>query len=91
MSESTAEQVKEIPEKMQAVICHGPENYQLEEVPVPTPGRGEALVKVEATVFVPVTLSAITVRRSFGATRIVRRGRRLRSFLAMSLSESCSA
>jgi threonine dehydrogenase-like Zn-dependent dehydrogenase len=33
---------------MQAVICHGPGNYQLEEVPVPTPGPGEALVRVEA-------------------------------------------
>lgn len=33
---------------MQAVICHGPGDYQLEEVPVPTPGPGEALVKVEA-------------------------------------------
>ena len=37
-----------IPEKMQAVICHGPENYQLEQVVVPTPGPGEALVRVEA-------------------------------------------
>ena len=34
---------------MQAVICHGPENYQLEEVAVPRPGPGEALIKVEAT------------------------------------------
>jgi threonine dehydrogenase-like Zn-dependent dehydrogenase len=33
---------------MRAVISHGPGNYQLEEVPVPTPGPGEALVKVEA-------------------------------------------
>ena len=32
MSESPADQGKsEIPETMQAVICHGPENYQLEE------------------------------------------------------------
>jgi threonine dehydrogenase-like Zn-dependent dehydrogenase len=37
-----------IPEKMKAVICHGPENYALEEVVVPLPGPGEALVKVEA-------------------------------------------
>ena len=34
---------------MQAVICHGPENYQLEEVAVPRPGPAEALIKVEAT------------------------------------------
>ena len=38
----------EIPEKMQAVVCHGPEDYRLEEVSVPTPGPGEALVAVEA-------------------------------------------
>ena len=37
-----------IPDTMQAVICHGPENYALEEVAVPRPGPGEALVKVEA-------------------------------------------
>jgi threonine dehydrogenase-like Zn-dependent dehydrogenase len=33
---------------MKAVVCHGPLNYALEEVPVPVPGQGEALVKVEA-------------------------------------------
>lgn len=37
-----------IPEKMQAVVCHGPEDYRLEEVAVPVPGPGEALVSVEA-------------------------------------------
>lgn len=37
-----------IPAKMQAVICHGPEDYRLEEVSVPRPGPGEALVRVEA-------------------------------------------
>jgi threonine dehydrogenase-like Zn-dependent dehydrogenase len=37
-----------IPETMNAVICHGPENYQLETVPVPRPGPGEVLVKVAA-------------------------------------------
>ena len=31
------------------LFVHGPENYQMEEVPVPTPGQGEALIKVEAT------------------------------------------
>ena len=49
MSEPSADQVNQIPETMQAVVCHGPENYQLEEVPVPKPGPGEALVQVEAT------------------------------------------
>src|SRR4051794_41932234 len=38
----------EVPTTMQAVVCHGPEDYRLEEVAVPTPGPGEALVKVEA-------------------------------------------
>ena len=44
----TAPATEQIPETMKAVICHGPENYQLEEVAVPRPGPGEALVKVEA-------------------------------------------
>jgi threonine dehydrogenase-like Zn-dependent dehydrogenase len=33
---------------MQAVVCHGPRDYRLEDVDVPQPGPGEALVKVEA-------------------------------------------
>ena len=37
-----------VPATMQAVVCHGPEDYRLEEVPVPTRGPGEVLVKVEA-------------------------------------------
>lgn len=37
-----------LPETMQAVICHAPKDYRLEEVAVPTPGPGEALVRVEA-------------------------------------------
>lgn len=37
-----------MPDTMQAVICHGPLDYRLEEIPVPVPGPGEALVKVEA-------------------------------------------
>jgi erythritol/L-threitol dehydrogenase len=35
-------------ESMQAVVCHGPNDYTLEEVPVPEPGPGSALIKVEA-------------------------------------------
>ena len=33
---------------MQAVVNHGPEDYRLEELPVPSPGAGEALVRVQA-------------------------------------------
>nr|WP_115787723.1 alcohol dehydrogenase catalytic domain-containing protein [Arthrobacter silvisoli] len=33
---------------MAAVVCHGPENYTLEDVPVPSPGPGEMLIRVEA-------------------------------------------
>ena len=33
---------------MQAVVIHGREDYRLERVPVPVPGPGEALVRVEA-------------------------------------------
>ena len=46
LSEPT--QREALPETMQAVVCHGPEDYRLEEVPVPKPGKGEALVRVEA-------------------------------------------
>jgi threonine dehydrogenase-like Zn-dependent dehydrogenase len=35
-------------ETMKAVICHGPEDYRIEEVPIPKPGPGEVLVKVGA-------------------------------------------
>lgn len=38
----------QLPATMKAVICHGPKDYRLEEVPVPTRGPGEALIRVEA-------------------------------------------
>jgi threonine dehydrogenase-like Zn-dependent dehydrogenase len=31
-----------------AVVCHGPQDYRLEEITIPEIGRGEALVRVEA-------------------------------------------
>ncbi|GAA0806090.1 erythritol/L-threitol dehydrogenase [Spirilliplanes yamanashiensis] len=37
-----------MPETMQAVVCHGPRDYRLEEIPKPVAGPGEALVRVEA-------------------------------------------
>jgi threonine dehydrogenase-like Zn-dependent dehydrogenase len=49
---------------MAAVICHGPEKYALEEVAVPRPGPGEALVKVEA-----VGICASDLKCYHGATK----------------------
>ena len=37
-----------IPNKMAAIICHGPEDYRLEERPVPQPGPGEVVIRVNA-------------------------------------------
>lgn len=39
----------EIPKTMQAVVMHAPEDYRLEERPVPVPATGELLLKIEAT------------------------------------------
>ena len=36
----------DLPATMQAVVCHGPADYRLEEVPVPEAGPGEVLVRV---------------------------------------------
>jgi threonine dehydrogenase-like Zn-dependent dehydrogenase len=33
---------------MQAVVCHGPEDYRLEEMPVPTPGPEEIVIRVRS-------------------------------------------
>ena len=38
----------QLPATMQAVVCHAPEDYRLEEMPVPTPGPGEVVVRVAA-------------------------------------------
>ena len=38
----------DVPQTMQAVVVHAPEDYRLEEIPVPAPGPGEALIRVEA-------------------------------------------
>lgn len=37
-----------VPATMKAIVCHGPEDYRLEEVPTPRPGPGEILARVEA-------------------------------------------
>ena len=36
------------PRSMRAVRCVGPEDYRLQEIPVPSPGPGEVLVRVDA-------------------------------------------
>lgn len=40
--------VEPLPRTMQAVVCHGPEDYRLEERPVPEPGPGEVVVRVKS-------------------------------------------
>ena len=37
----------ELPKTMPAIVCHAPEDYRLEELPVPGVGPGEVLVRVE--------------------------------------------
>jgi erythritol/L-threitol dehydrogenase len=37
---------RNVPGTMRAVVCHGPRDYRLEEVPVPAVGPGEVLVRV---------------------------------------------
>ncbi|MCA1596799.1 MAG: alcohol dehydrogenase catalytic domain-containing protein [Chloroflexi bacterium] len=38
-----------IPRSMRAVVCHGPRDYRLEELPVPEVGPGEVLIRVGAS------------------------------------------
>lgn len=38
----------ELPKTMQAVVCRGPEDYRLEEYPVPLPGPGEVVARVRS-------------------------------------------
>ena len=42
------EAIEPLPKRMQAVVCHGPEDYRLEETEVPTPAPGEVVVKVHS-------------------------------------------
>lgn len=46
---STSSVVMEpLPDVMQAIRCVGPEDYRLEEAPVPRPGPGEVVIRVDA-------------------------------------------
>lgn len=44
-----AQTIEQLPKTMPAVMCHGPEDYRLEERPVPKPGPGEVLIRVRST------------------------------------------
>ncbi|MGI9435969.1 MAG: zinc-binding dehydrogenase [Geminicoccaceae bacterium] len=44
-----ADVATELPRTMRAVMCHGPEDYRFEERPVPKPGPGEVLIRVQST------------------------------------------
>ena len=37
-----------LPETMPAIVCHGPEDYRLEEWDVPRPAGGEIVIKVQS-------------------------------------------
>lgn len=53
-----------MPEKMQAVVCRGPENYEIQEVDLPSLGPGDALVRVEA-----VGICASDLKCYYGAAK----------------------
>lgn len=40
--------VPHVPSTMRAVVVHGPQDYRLEQRPVPTPGPGELLLRTDA-------------------------------------------
>ncbi|MCC6442096.1 MAG: alcohol dehydrogenase catalytic domain-containing protein [Armatimonadetes bacterium] len=41
-------QTLDLPRHMKAVVCYGPEDYRLEEQPVPTPGPEEVVIRLAA-------------------------------------------
>jgi threonine dehydrogenase-like Zn-dependent dehydrogenase len=49
-----------LPKTMQAVVCHGPEDYRLEEWPAPTPGPGEVVVRVRSAAICASDLKCYT-------------------------------
>jgi len=68
--------MSEIPDTMMAVVVHGIEDYRYEEVPVPTPGPEEVLVKVEA-----VGICAGDAKTYQGATRFWGDGKDVPSYV----------
>ncbi|WP_104125938.1 zinc-binding dehydrogenase [Cryobacterium sp. Y57] len=59
-----SESTSMLPSFMQAVVVHGPEKYVMERLPVPVPGPGEMLIKVEA-----VGVCASDLKCYHGATK----------------------
>jgi threonine dehydrogenase-like Zn-dependent dehydrogenase len=49
-----------LPKTMQAVVCHGPEDYRLEEWPAPRPGPGEVVVRVRSAAICASDLKCYT-------------------------------
>jgi threonine dehydrogenase-like Zn-dependent dehydrogenase len=45
---SRTETLPDLPRTMRAVMCRGPEDYRLEEAPVPIAGPGEVVIRVDA-------------------------------------------
>lgn len=44
----TYQSLTPLPQTMPAVICHGPEDYRLESIPVPEPGAEEVVIRVKS-------------------------------------------
>ena len=61
-----------LPKTMPAIVCHGPEDYRLEEWRVPAPGPGEVVIRVQSVGICASDSSAIRARRCFGAMRAAR-------------------
>jgi threonine dehydrogenase-like Zn-dependent dehydrogenase len=62
--QATTTEADVLPDSVQAVICHGPEDYRLDQIARPTPGPGEALIRVQA-----VGICASDLKCYHGATK----------------------
>jgi L-iditol 2-dehydrogenase len=47
-SVKSMEYLYEVPKTMRSVVCHGPHDYRFDEIPTPSVGEDEVLVKVKA-------------------------------------------
>ena len=60
-----------LPKTMPAVVCLGPKDYRLEEVPVPQAGPEEVIIKVSQVGICASDLKSTWARPCFGAMNIV--------------------